>query len=484
MKRNLYFMKTKIWLPITLALLLLLGGAAGLLLHFRQADLQAQQDAETAHSAVLAQYMTLCQNLEQSSVAVTENGETIGSFRLDELGVLDATRAALDACFTEYDRMSSETFADLSSSAKADWLAQSKPQDVALSIDASNFTAGTVLDALNALPRTQPQNACAAFENGALLVYDAVPGTALHEDTVRTALYNAVCALTLCKDAPASITVELTDFDCYLQPEVTAENIVFDSDAVFREALSTTAITVAFLDEELTIGTAALSQLVSLDENACATVNEDELSQLLREWGAAYARQNASYIFDSFAEGPMPIEFLKVNYQLDQESLRALLVPMLQTLTSGRVEAPFFCTRGGLPFAIEGTYIEVDVTTQHMAYFKDGELIIDTDVVTGDPYYTATPRGLYYSFYKDEDLWLVGPTWNDFVDYWISVNTTSSIGIHDADWQDAFGSDVYLTHGSHGCINTPKEAMKVLYENVNVEEAFPILVFLHPGDEY
>lgn len=480
-------MKTKIWLPIALVLLLLIGGGTGLALHFHQVDVQTRQAdeaAESAHSSVLAQYTALCQNLEQSSVTVTENGEAVGIFHLDALGVLDATRAALDACFTEYERMSRETFADLSSDAKAEWLAQTQTRQITLSIDAGDFTAGAVLDALNALPRTQPQNAHAAFENGAMVVYDAVPGTVLREDAVRDALYSAVCALTPDENAPASATVELTDFDCYLQPEITAENLVFDPENAFREALSDAAITVTFLDEELTIGSAALSQLVSLDENACATVNEDELSLLLREWSAAYSRQNADYIFNSFAEGPMPIEFLKVNYQLDQDSLRALLVPMLQTLTSGHVDAPFFCTRYGVPFAIEGTYIEIDVTTQHMAYFKDGELIIDTDVVTGDPYYTATPRGLYYSFYKAEDLWLVGPTWNDFVDYWISVNTRSSIGIHDADWQEAFGKDVYLTHGSHGCINTPKEAMKILYENVDVEEGFPILVFLHPGDEY
>ena len=39
--------------------------------------------------------------------------------------------------------------------------------------------------------------------------------------------------------------------------------------------------------------------------------------------------------------------------------------------------------------------------------------------------------------------------------------------------------EVYLYGGSHGCVNTPKEAMKKIYDTINVDDHIPILVYTH-----
>ena len=42
------------------------------------------------------------------------------------------------------------------------------------------------------------------------------------------------------------------------------------------------------------------------------------------------------------------------------------------------------------------------------------------------------------------------------------VFTTDS-GFHDAEWQWAFGDDMYIDNGSHGCVNLPLEVAEQLY---------------------
>ena len=39
----------------------------------------------------------------------------------------------------------------------------------------------------------------------------------------------------------------------------------------------------------------------------------------------------------------------------------------------------------------------------------------------------------------------------------------------------AFGGDIYITNGSHGCVNTPLDAMKKIYDVVSY--GFPVIVY-------
>lgn len=59
------------------------------------------------------------------------------------------------------------------------------------------------------------------------------------------------------------------------------------------------------------------------------------------------------------------------------------------------------------------------------------------------------------------------------MNFWMPVN--GGIGIHDAKWRKDFGGDIYKTDGSHGCINTPFDAMSKLYEMVEI--GTPVVMF-------
>jgi hypothetical protein len=113
---------------------------------------------------------------------------------------------------------------------------------------------------------------------------------------------------------------------------------------------------------------------------------------------------------------------------------------------------------------IGDTYIEVDIGQQKMFYYRDGELFIETDVVTGKN--NATREEVCYVYGKQRNRVLKGPGYASPVKYWMPVS--GGIGIHDASWRSEYGGDIYIKNGSHGCINTPLEVVEKMYEVMEV----------------
>ena len=126
------------------------------------------------------------------------------------------------------------------------------------------------------------------------------------------------------------------------------------------------------------------------------------------------------------------------------------------------------------------TYIEVDMGSQKLYYYEKGRLLIETDVVTGNMRRRwDTPEGVNYVYNKQKNRILRGQNYATPVDFWMPVN--GAIGIHDADWRDEFGGEIYKTDGSHGCVNVPKEVMPELYELVEI--GTPVVMF-YGSDPY
>ena len=121
-----------------------------------------------------------------------------------------------------------------------------------------------------------------------------------------------------------------------------------------------------------------------------------------------------------------------------------------------------------------GTFIEISIDQQHMWFYENGNLIVDTPVVTGnDDGDCDTPTGSYAIQSREEQTTLVGEDYESYVDYWLGFN--GGIGIHDASWRDDFGGDIYQGNGSHGCVNTPFDKVKTIYEHVEV--GTPVYVY-------
>ncbi len=128
---------------------------------------------------------------------------------------------------------------------------------------------------------------------------------------------------------------------------------------------------------------------------------------------------------------------------------------------------------------IGNTYVEVSKSAQHMWVHKNGKIVISTDVVTGKPVKGTTPSGVYVVWNKQRNATLRGQNddgsnYASPVSYWMPVDDTG-VGIHDSPWQPRYGGSWYLTHGSHGCVNTPPSVMSHVYATVALHT--PVVIY-------
>lgn len=128
----------------------------------------------------------------------------------------------------------------------------------------------------------------------------------------------------------------------------------------------------------------------------------------------------------------------------------------------------------GINNDLANTYVEISIAGQHLWFYKDGNLIVSTDFVSGDPTKgNATPTGMYFLNYKEKDTVLVGEDYRSPVKFWMPFN--GGIGLHDASWRGRFGGSIYNGGGSHGCVNLPYSAAAKIYENISSGD--PVVVY-------
>ena len=137
----------------------------------------------------------------------------------------------------------------------------------------------------------------------------------------------------------------------------------------------------------------------------------------------------------------------------------------------------YFRSNSGVNYYIGSSYIIVSLSQQSVWAYKGETMLVSTPVITGKPSANnATPRGLFYiQPFKQSPSVLIGPDYASPVSFWIPF-VGNMIGLHDSPWQThGYGGDIYLYYGSHGCVNTPYEAVRTLYYSYPV--GTPVVVY-------
>lgn len=214
-----------------------------------------------------------------------------------------------------------------------------------------------------------------------------------------------------------------------------------------------------------------------LDEKGFIVVDEELVGQWVEELAELYNTCDTTREFQATRGDVVSVKYSTYGTRLDTETEKEYLINALkEERLQEELHIPAYSQEGfvrGLD-DIGDTYIEVDMTEQHMYYYVDGELVLDTDVVTGNTgRRMGTPEGINFVYNKQRDRILRGADYATPVKYWVPVK--GAVGIHDADWRKEFGGEIYKRNGSHGCINTPPDIMAELYEMVEI--GTPVIMF-------
>ncbi len=276
------------------------------------------------------------------------------------------------------------------------------------------------------------------------------------------------------------------DLDPYItKPEKRAgdENLVSRAEA-WNGYLKAAGLTYRVCGHDITLDGKRIASLLE-DDGETVSVSRSQVANMVAAWKDQYDTYSRSFELTTY-EGLT--ETIDPNgdygYELNDEEALEDIISRISKGDNGSYELtywhkPMFDTNNGLG----GTYVEIDLRQQHMWVWKDGDVVVDTDIVSGLPVWgRVTYMGCFAVKKKENDVTLGDievEGYSTVVKYWLPFN--GGEGLHDAEWRESFGGDIWKYAGSHGCINVPADVMPLVFENVEIGEA--VVIYGDPYDE-
>lgn len=344
------------------------------------------------------------------------------------------------------------------------------PNGVTLEVDETAYKdTFYALDAFNKDLVTAPVDAWSRYNEGtnSYEIVEEIYGNTVKEDAFYTALMKAMIR--------QDDSIDIEEADCYENPVYKKDSKeVLESNDILNQYVSTD-IVYDFDDrtEELTGKT--IHKWLKVTKKYNVKVDEEKAANYVEKLAKKYDTVGIERHFTSIAGNEIDVKGGTYGWTIDQEAETEKLIKQIKNGKQVKREPEYaHYAKSRKTNDIGDTYVEVDLGSQYMWFYKDGKTMVSTPVVTGDTSLgRGTPTGVYFILYKTTNYTLTGENYASDVDYWLPF-THSGVGIHDASWRSSFGGSIYTYDGSHGCVNTPYNAVKTIYNNI--ESTYPVVV--------
>lgn len=340
---------------------------------------------------------------------------------------------------------------------------------VALSYDQKKaLTAFKDLECMNPIYTKAPTDAYVQVTDSGFEVVKETEGNTLNPETTAKALYAAL-------DGGKSV-LDLEEEDCYLKPDLYSDDEALVAEAEAKDVLVQADITYEFGSRQERVNAPVIAQWITQAADASYVIDDVEVTEYVEALAAKYDTFGLPRQFYTSLGTTVTLTDGDYGWCMDQDATVVDLLNALGSGYQGTMEPQYtYTAMSREENDIGDTYVEICISQQVMWCYKDGVCIVYTPVVTGNPNKgNATPsNGVWSIDAKMQNYTLVGEGYRSPVDFWMPFN--GNVGIHDMQTRAYFGGTIYLTNGSHGCINTPYANAKTIYENVSI--GTPVIVY-------
>lgn len=313
----------------------------------------------------------------------------------------------------------------------------------------------------------KPESAKIEYENKEYVIKEEIQGNKVNKDIlykkVKEALNNKVDE------------INLEEIECYEKPKYTvASKEVVNAKNTLDKYIGS-VITHKFGDNKEVLNGDSIHNWLHIDNNFKVSIDEEKAREYVNSLSIKYDTYGATRNFKTSIGTTVNVSGGNygwlINYSEETEAL-------INAIKDGKKEErqPIYAQTavayGANDFG--NTYVEINLTTQHIWFYNDGVLITEGPMVSGNADSKhATPPGIYSLTYKEKNATLRGENYAAPVSYWMPFN--GDIGIHDATWRSKFGGQIYITDGSHGCINTPYDVASKIFEYIT--QGTPVICY-------
>ena len=338
-----------------------------------------------------------------------------------------------------------------------------------------------LVDALPEVSRTdlvQTKNADLVYDQQqkSYLVQEEVYGNNIDTDRFKDALADAI----------VNLQEEISLADYAVQPTLKADDSRLKELIGKMNQIAQMKITLKIGEDQETVPQEKIISWIGIDENANMVVHDEAIRAYVGELAGKYDTVGKNRSFHTSYGAVVNISSGDYGRKVDQE---AEFNALKENLTDGRdlTRDLNFSQKaaGGAGDDIGSSYVEVNLTAQHLFVYKDGKKVVDTAVTTGKPVnHHQTNVGIFRVKSHEANRTLRGrnddgSSYASPVKYWMPFD--GGIGLHDAPWKSNYGGKNYLTNGSHGCVNLPPSVAGSVFANVSI--GMPVIVYNLPGTE-
>ena len=227
-----------------------------------------------------------------------------------------------------------------------------------------------------------------------------------------------------------------------------------------------------------------LKDWVAEAEDGSFSIDEEKVKEYVAGLAKKYDTVNSKRTFTTTAGNTVTLTPGDYGWEIDQSGTESNLMQAINDGTQGDFEIVYTSTAlSRNENDIGNSYVELSLSDQHFWVYVDGKQVMDSEVVTGCRNKgTETPQGVYKVKGKTTDYTMRGEknasgNWSYQVhcNYWIPFAAEDTIGFHDLTTRSDWSSTAYLDNGSHGCVNTPLDKVKELYDIVSYK--FPVVIY-------
>lgn len=313
----------------------------------------------------------------------------------------------------------------------------------------------------------KPKSASFEFNKDRYIIVDEIIGNSVKKDIFYSYIVSSINT--------GKESLDIDDTNCYDEPKFTANS----KEAILVKntlnKMVSSKITYKSKNQNIVLDGKIISTWLTVNEDFAIVINEKMIKEYVNSLGEIYNTVGQSREFKSSSGKTIFIDGGDYGTAIDTIKETSEIVSMIKNGTVIERE-PLFSQRVNIEGIndIGNTYVEINFERQYLWFYRDGKLIVEGSIVSGNESRGfKTPTGIYSLKFKQKDVVLKGPGYESKVQYWMPFN--GGVGIHDATWRGDFGGTIYKTNGSHGCVNAPTYLAQTIYQHI--EDGTPIVCY-------
>jgi len=313
----------------------------------------------------------------------------------------------------------------------------------------------------------EPQNASFKYSDTGYVIVNEVNGNKVSSEFLYANLLNAIFK--------GETTVNLEKKNYYINPKyISSSKEVINTKLLLNKYIAS-KITYTFTGGKEVLDGSIIHNWLGVNENLSISFDENKIKDYLSKLNNNYDTYGKQREFITSLGTTLKISGGNYGWLVDRKGEVNDLILAIKSGQTIAKEPKYIQTAVSHNINdIGNSYVEINMTKQHLWFYKNGSLVIDGDVVTGNVSKKyATPTGIYKLQYKARNAELKGEGYSVPVNVFMPFN--GGIGIHDASWRKDFGGKIYLTNGSHGCINSPVNLAKTIFNNI--DDSTPVICY-------